>query len=168
MPVLWAPWRMTYVAGPKDTTCFFCAAPAAPSDWADALVLAATPHVLVMLNRFPYSSGHVMVAPRDHLGDLQQLSTEQYAALMDAVRVAARVLQTVFTPQGMNIGVNLGQAAGAGVADHLHWHLVPRWVGDTNFMPMIGEVRVIPEHLAATYERLRPHFAAWSDASADR
>jgi ATP adenylyltransferase len=159
MPVLWAPWRMAYVAGPKDTRCFFCAVPPATSEWPDALVVAATPAVLVMLNRFPYANGHLMVAPREHCGDLHQLAVDQFRAIMDAVRYSARVLQTVFNPQGMNIGINLGHAAGAGVADHHHRHHVPRWVGDVNYMPMLAEVRVIPEHLATTYERLRPHFA---------
>ena len=160
MPVLWAPWRMAYIAGPKDSGCFFCSVPDHPDQWIDGLVLDATPTVLVMMNRFPYANGHVMVAPRTHTGDLQNLSAEQFVAVMETVRRSARILETVFKPDGMNIGINLGRAAGAGVADHLHWHLVPRWLGDTNFMPMIGEVRVIPEHLTATYERLRPHFAA--------
>ena len=159
MPVLWAPWRMAYIAGPKDNRCFFCTVPADPADWPDALVLAATPTVIVMLNRFPYANGHLMVAPRAHTGDLQNLPVDQFTDVMETVRCAARALQSVFSPEGMNIGINLGRAGGAGVADHLHWHLVPRWVGDTNFMPMIGEVRVNPEHLAATYDRLRPHFA---------
>ena len=159
MPVLWAPWRMAYVAEPKDGGCFFCNIPTRTADWPDALVLAATPTLLVMLNRFPYANGHLMVAPRVHGGDLQNLAAKPFADVMEAVRYAARVLQTVFSPEGINIGINLGRAAGAGVADHVHWHLVPRWAGDTNFMPMLAEVRVIPEHLAATYERLRPHFA---------
>jgi len=165
MPVLWAPWRMAYIAGPKDSRCFFCAVPSDIADWPDALVLAATPTVLVMMNRFPYANGHLMVAPRAHNGDLQSLTADQFTDVMAAVRYAARALQSVFNPQGMNIGINLGRAAGAGVADHLHWHLVPRWTGDTNFMPMIGEVRVIPEHLEATYERLRPHFAGLPGSS---
>lgn len=160
MPVLWAPWRMAYIAGPKNTDCFFCTIPSSPSDWPESLLLAATPRVLVMMNRFPYANGHLMVAPRAHGGDLQQLDAAQFTDVMAVVRYSAGVLQTVFNPQGLNIGINLGHAAGAGVADHLHWHLVPRWIGDTNFMPMIGEVRVIPEHLATTYERLRPHFDA--------
>lgn len=160
MPVLWAPWRMAYVAGPKPSGCLFCTLPTSPNDWPDALVLAMTPSVIVMMNRFPYANGHLMVAPRAHCGELNGLTVGAYGELMGAVRHASSVLETVFHPEGMNIGINLGRAAGAGVADHLHWHLVPRWIGDTNYMPMLAEVRVIPEHLATTYERLRPHFAA--------
>ncbi|MBI1817788.1 MAG: HIT domain-containing protein [Deltaproteobacteria bacterium] len=158
METLWAPWRMAYVAGPKESGCIFCTHPVA-ADARQALVLATTPTSVVMLNRFPYANGHLMVAPRAHTAELDQFSAVEFGALMETVRRAARVLREVFAPEGMNIGLNLGRAAGAGVADHLHWHLVPRWVGDTNFMPLIGEVRVMPEHLLATYDRLRPHFA---------
>jgi ATP adenylyltransferase len=112
-----------------------------------------------MRNRFPYVSGHLMVAPRAHTAELDALDGPQFATVMEGVRTAARVLREVLTPDGMNIGLNLGLAGGAGVADHLHWHLVPRWLGDTNFMPMLADVRVIPEHLLATYDRLQPHFA---------
>jgi ATP adenylyltransferase len=150
---------MAYVTSQKETGCIFCTLPAAGAR-KDSLVLAVTPTVSVMLNRFPYVSGHLMVAPRAHCADLSGLTTEQFADVMGAVRYAASVLQTVLAPEGMNIGMNLGRAAGAGVADHLHWHLVPRWVGDTNFMPLIGEVRVVPEHLSTTYDRLQPHFAS--------
>jgi len=157
MQVLWAPWRMTYIAGKKDPGCIFCLA-AATTDLRRDLVLAQQP-ALVMLNRFPYASAHLMVAPRTHTADLSALSANEYHAVMDALRTAAARLGTIFHPEGMNIGMNLGAAGGAGVADHLHWHLVPRWVGDTNFMPLLADVRVMPEHLDATWERLRP---AWS------
>lgn len=157
MQVLWAPWRMTYVAGKKDPGCIFCLA-AATTDLRRDLVLAQHPAV-VMLNRFPYASAHLMVAPRTHTADLSALSPEEFHAVMDALRTAAARLGEIFRPEGMNIGMNLGAAGGAGVADHLHWHIVPRWVGDTNFMPMLADVRVMPEHLDATWERLR---SQWS------
>ncbi len=162
MQVLWAPWRMTYVGGPKEPGCIFCSA-ADTTDRRAQLVLAQQPAV-VMLNKFPYANGHLMVAPRRHAGDLGALPAAEFQTLMDVLqRTAAHVTDT-FRPQGMNIGMNLGAAAGAGVADHLHWHIVPRWVGDTNFMPMLADVRVIPEHLDATYDRLRPLFEAFEPA----
>jgi ATP adenylyltransferase len=158
MQVLWAPWRMAYIGGPKDPGCIFCAALEA-GDPRGALVLARLRGSVVMLNRFPYANGHVMVAPRRHTADLNALPAGEHADLGECLRRSVAVLERVFRPEGMNIGLNLGRAAGAGVIEHLHWHVVPRWVGDTNFMPLIGEVRVIPEHLEAMYDRLRPAFA---------
>lgn len=158
--VLWAPWRMEYIAGrePAPDGCIFCHLPSG-SDRRAALVLRAGEEAVVMLNRFPYGSGHLMVAPRRHVGALGALAAGEYAALMDEVRAAERGLREEMRPDGMNIGINLGSAAGAGIAAHLHWHLVPRWSGDTNFMPLIADVKVMPEHLLATYDRLLPHFA---------
>ena len=157
MQVLWAPWRMTYVAGKKEPGCIFCLA-AATTDLRQHLVLAQHPAV-VMLNKFPYASAHLLVAPRAHVADLGGLSSDEFHAVMDTLRGATARLADTFRPDGMNIGMNLGAAGGAGVADHLHWHIVPRWVGDTNFMPMLADVRVMPEHLDATYDRLQPSFA---------
>ena len=154
MQVLWAPWRMGYVTGPKETGCIFCAASQA-ADRRRSLVFAQYPAV-VMLNKFPYVNGHVMVAPQRHAGDPSALPADEFRILMEVVQRAITALADALHPDGMNVGMNLGAAAGAGVADHLHWHIVPRWIGDTNFMPMLGEVRVIPEHLEATYDRLRP------------
>ncbi len=165
MSVLWAPWRMAYVAGHKEPGCLFCNVPKA-ADARATLLLGTTSHALVMLNRFPYANGHVMVAPLAHTADLDGLDAAAYAGVMAALRQAVRVLREAFQPQGLNIGMNLGAAAGAGVADHLHWHVVPRWIGDTNFMPLLGEVRVMPEHLLATYDRLRPHFGALAETGA--
>jgi ATP adenylyltransferase len=158
MQVLWAPWRMAYIGGPKESGCIFCTKPAA--DRRSGLVLAVTAHSVVMLNRYPYANGHVMVAPRRHASELAALPDFEYAELSQTLRASIAVLGRVFHPDGMNIGMNAGAAAGAGIADHLHWHVVPRWIGDTNYMPLIGEVRVIPEHLEALYDRLRPEFAA--------
>ena len=157
--VLWAPWRMAYIGAPKAPGCIFCTQPAA-ADRRAALVLAATPHAVVMLNRYPYGNGHLLVAPRLHTADLAALPDDAHLALSEALRRSLAILQDVFRPEGVNIGMNLGAAAGAGIADHLHWHLVPRWIGDTNFMPVVGEVHCIPEHLEALWTRLAPAFAA--------
>lgn len=148
---------MAYVGGPKAPGCIFCNALTTP-DLRASLVLVQRP-AIVMLNRFPYASGHLMVAPQRHGADLGALPAAEFQTLMSVLQRAATLLDDAFHPQGMNIGLNLGAAAGAGVTDHMHWHIVPRWNGDTNFMPMLAEVHVIPEHLDATYERLRPLFA---------
>ena len=158
---LWAPWRMAYIGQPKAPGCIFCTA--AGADRREAYVLAVSAHVVVMLNRYPYANGHVMVAPRRHTADLSALDAPAHAALSEALRRSIALLQQTFTPDGMNVGLNLGAAAGAGFADHLHWHLVPRWNGDTNFMPVIGEVSCIPEHLEAMWARLVPVFAELDD-----
>jgi ATP adenylyltransferase len=158
MQVLWAPWRMTYILGPKDSGCIFCAA-VQSDDLRGQLVLAQQPAV-VMLNKFPYVNGHLLVAPRRHAAHLSELPGDEFQRLMDALRRATAVLADALRPDGMNVGMNIGAAAGAGVADHAHWHIVPRWVGDTSFMPVFAEVRVIPEHLEATYDRLKPLFDA--------
>ena len=158
MDVLWAPWRMVHIGGPKEPGCIFCEKPRAPDPRA-ALLLAAAEHGSVMLNKFPYANGHVMVSPRRHTADFATLSAAEYSGLCDLLRSAVEVIRAEFRPEGLNIGMNVGSAGGAGIADHLHWHVVPRWVGDTNFMPLIGEVRVMPEHLEAVYDRLQPRFA---------
>ena len=158
MKTLWAPWRMTYLEEPPPTGCFFCAALASDDDRTH-LVLARDTDAIVLLNKYPYGSGHLLVAPRAHVGWPEELPEAAYVALASSVRRAATALREAFAPEGMNIGMNVGRAAGAGVADHCHWHLLPRWNGDTNFMPLIGEVKVMSEHLEATYERLRPRFA---------
>jgi ATP adenylyltransferase len=150
---------MAYIGAPKETGCIFCTKPVAP-DRRAALVLAVTQHAAVMLNRYPYANGHVMVAPRLHTADLSALDGAAHAALSETLRRAIALMQDIFQPDGMNVGMNLGAAAGAGFAEHLHWHLVPRWVGDTNFMPLIAETPCIPEHLEALYDRLAPRFAA--------
>jgi ATP adenylyltransferase len=158
MQVLWAPWRMAYVVGPKDSGCIFCAA-VQSRDLRGQLVLAQQPAV-VMLNKFPYTNGHLLVAPRRHAARLSDLPRDEFQLLMDMLQRATAVLADTLRPEGMNVGMNIGAAAGAGVADHTHWHIVPRWVGDTSFMPLFAEVRVIPEHLEATYDRLKPFFDA--------
>lgn len=149
---------MAYLAGPKASGCIFCAGRDS-MDRRAHLVLLQEP-AIVMLNRFPYASAHVMVAPRAHTADFPALPAATLHAVMDVVQRSAAVLQDLLHPDGMNIGINLGAAGGSGIADHLHWHIVPRWNGDTNFMPMLADVRVMPEHLEATYDRLQPLFAS--------
>ncbi len=161
MEVLWAPWRMTYVGGTRAPGCIFCTA--IDGDWRERLLLGTTPASLVILNRYPYQSGHLMVAPRRHTADLPGLPAAEHADLAETLRRALASLAGVLRPEGFNVGMNLGVCGGAGVVDHLHWHIVPRWAGDTNFMPVLADVRVMPQHLLDTYDRLRPAFD-WLDA----
>lgn len=157
---LWAPWRLEYVSSADEQEgCIFCRAAEAPKA-ADSLVVHRGENAFVMLNRFPYSSGHLMVAPFRHLGELSALSAEEAAEIHSLSVRALEVLTTLFQPQGFNIGWNLGRSAGAGVVDHVHEHVVPRWQGDTNFMPVLADVRVIPEHLQKTHARIE---AAWNE-----
>jgi ATP adenylyltransferase len=154
MERLWAPWRLEYLTAEKPPGCIFCQQ---GSDL-DLLILQSTPLTLVMLNRYPYTNGHLMVAPRRHLADLAELSDAEMLELFKTVTLCRNVLAQSCAPDGYNIGVNLGKAAGAGVLDHLHLHVVPRWNGDNNFMSVIGDNRVIPESLQDSYDRLLPYF----------
>ncbi len=156
---LWAPWRIEYIRGPKPGGCFFCEKAARRDDVADH-VLARGEHAFLLLNDFPYNSGHLMVAPYRHVGDLADLAPAERAEIMELLVQAERLLQRVMRPQGFNIGFNLGLPAGAGVADHVHGHVVPRWNGDTNFMPVLGNTRVVPESLDATADILRQAWQA--------
>jgi ATP adenylyltransferase len=161
--LLWAPWRMTYVgAGARTSGCIFCTA--WDDDRAERLVLGTTGASVVMLNRYPYASGHLMVAPRRHASSLMELAADEHADLSDTLRRTIASLVDHLHAQGANVGMNLGAAAGAGIADHLHWHVVPRWIGDTNFMTTLAETRVVPQHLRETYDVLRPAFA-WLDGA---
>jgi ATP adenylyltransferase len=158
MKQLWAPWRMTYINQPsKEEVCIFCQK-IREDDAREALVLAHTGHSVVMLNKYPYANGHLLLAPKRHEKNLSNLSVEEYKDLSDALRRSIDVVRQSYNPTGINLGMNLGKCAGAGIEDHLHWHVVPRWEGDTNFMPVIGETRVIPQHLFESYDRLKPHF----------
>lgn len=150
---------MSYVVGekPAANSCIFCDLPDRGTP-RDDLVLSADEHVVVMMNRYPYNNGHIMVAPRAHTADMDLIEGPAYAALNETVRRAASVLRDALTPDGMNIGLNLGRTAGAGIDSHLHWHLVPRWDGDTNFMPVIGETKVMPQHLSESFDLLAPYF----------
>ncbi len=157
---LWAPWRMEFIKSEKEEGCIFCRCLGeGEGRYGENFVLTVRPHAFVMLNRYPYTAGHLLVIPRSHASRLQDLGDETYNALWALVRESVTALERAIAPQGINIGMNLGAAAGAGIRDHLHVHLVPRWVGDTNFMPVLGDVRVMPEHLTRTWTTLRPFFA---------
>jgi ATP adenylyltransferase len=154
---LWAPWRMAYIEQQDAEDCIFCL-DAVDFDLKDKLILYKGKETLVMLNKFPYNNGHLLVAPRRHMAELDELSPVEMAELSRALQLSVTVLKKALNPQGFNLGMNLGTIAGAGVAWHLHYHIVPRWKGDTNFMPVLADVRVVPEHLDQTYERLIPFF----------
>jgi ATP adenylyltransferase len=161
MKDLWAPWRMEYILGPKPDRCVLCVPDRAdPEEDRERLVVWRGRRVFAMLNRYPYAAGHLMVIPRRHLTDVTDLEEEESREMMSAVQLSCRVLREVSRPQGINVGINLGEAAGAGIRDHLHIHLVPRWNGDSSFMAVLDDVRVIPEHILQTYDRLAPAFAA--------
>jgi ATP adenylyltransferase len=147
---------MAYVGASKVQGCIFCRA--TEGDARDALLLGTTAASLVMLNRYPYASAHVLVAPRRHTASLPDLPADEHVDLAETLRRTLATLGDVLQPQGFNLGMNLGACAGAGILDHLHWHVVPRWTGDTNFMPMLADVRVMPEHLLATFDKLRAAF----------
>jgi len=157
MKRIWAPWRMTYIDSAKEEGCIFCDR-YRRGGARSALVLAETAHSVVMLNKYPYNSGHLLLAPKSHTNQLSHLAPQEHEDLCRSLREAVAILLKVLKPGGVNLGMNLGRCAGAGVADHLHWHVVPRWEGDTNFMPVVGEVRVIPQHLLESYDRLSPFF----------
>jgi ATP adenylyltransferase len=150
---LWAPWRLEYIEADDEPRCVFC-------DPDEHLVVHRGELALVLLNRFPYTSGHLMVAPVRHEGRFGGLTDTEALEIHRLAAAAVATLEDEYGAQGLNVGWNLGRAAGAGIIDHLHQHVVPRWVGDTNFMPALGDVRVIPEALEATAERLR---GAWPD-----
>jgi ATP adenylyltransferase len=152
---LWSPWRMGYVAtASKPSGCLFCAVAKGRDDRAH-LVLARRPHGVLMLNRFPYNPAHLMVAVRRHVGRFHALTGQERIDLLDLTALAERALAAEYHPHGVNVGANLGRVAGAGFPGHLHLHLVPRWNGDTNFMPTVAGTRVLPESLTRTWSRLR-------------
>ncbi len=155
MKVLWAPWRMVYLSRvDEEQECLFCRVAKEPPG-PENLLLVKTDHALLMLNRFPYNSGHLMVAPLRHVARYEDLRDEELLALDHLTQKALRALQKAFAPHAFNLGMNLGRIAGAGIDQHLHLHIVPRWQGDTNFMPVIANTKVIPEALEATYARLK-------------
>jgi len=165
---LWAPWRMEYIRGPKEPGCIFCRYPSEdPARFAERLVLCVRRDAFVMLNKYPFASGHLMVVPTRHASDLGELSPEEHASLFELVRASASALKVAVNAEGLNIGINLGSSAGAGIAEHLHVHIVPRWRGDMNFMPVVADLRVMPEALDATWNRLVPYFRPLGDSPAD-
>ena len=154
MERLWTPWRMQYIAADKSEGCIFCAALAQQND-RETLILYRGRYAFVMLNKYPYSNGHLLVVPYAHTADLSTLDADAHGELMALLARAIEWLKTASRPEGFNAGLNLGKAGGAGVAAHLHFHIVPRWSGDTNFMTVTGETRVVPEWLDDTWSRLR-------------
>ncbi len=173
---IWAPWRLGYVQGEKDAPqaaptadlppgaeagCFLCQCRTAADDRQRAVVQRRG-HCLTVLNRYPYNNGHLLVAPRSHVGRLDQLSAAEHLELSQTISQMIILLERVLQPHGFNVGLNLGRVAGAGLPGHLHWHIVPRWTGDTNFMPVVAGIRVIPQSLDALWEALTQALAASS------
>lgn len=157
MERLWAPWRLEYIQAEPSAACIFCLGD--PAEDQQRLVLHRGSHCFIIMNRFPYSNGHLMVAPRRHVADPDLLDSAEVAELHQLTVVCRDLLRDCCQAQGFNVGMNLGAVAGAGVTDHLHQHIVPRWAGDTNFMPVFADVRVIPQHLDTTYCLLREALA---------
>ncbi|PYS39999.1 MAG: HIT family hydrolase [Acidobacteria bacterium] len=158
---LWSPWRHDYIAKAADDTphsCVFCEAQKNPADDEQHFILHRGRHNFIILNLYPYISGHLMIAPYAHVGELDSAPKESTDEMMDLIKLSQAALREAYHPDGLNIGMNLGRAAGAGVADHIHAHIMPRWTGDTNFMTTIGETRVLSEDLSTTYQKLRDRF----------
>jgi ATP adenylyltransferase len=159
MKHLWAPWRMEYIGGEQPPGCLFCRVIEDPDDKDAELVVWRPEGAIVIMNKFPYNPGHTIVAPKAHVPGLEDLDDNQTMHLMRALRRTIEVLRRTLTPNGFNVGANIGRAAGAGIPDHVHLHVVPRWDGDTNFMPVIDDVKVVPEALAQTAAKLREAFS---------
>ena len=158
MDRIWAPWRMEYISNVKpagEKKCFLCVDPDKDNE---SLVVGRKGAAFVIMNRFPYTNGHVMVVPVRHAGLVEELSDEESLDLMRLVRIMISIFKEEFKVDGVNVGINVGRAAGAGLEEHIHIHMVPRWFGDTNFMPVSGETRVISEHLNTSYEKLKRKF----------
>jgi ATP adenylyltransferase len=153
---LWAPWRLEYITqADEESSCVFCEEASGALDPGTSLVVQAGETAIALLNKYPYSSGHLMTAPRRHVGTLAALTDAEVLEINRLAVAGMDALTRVYEPGGFNLGWNLGHAAGAGIADHVHLHVVPRWSGDTNFMPVLADVKVIPEHLLETRDRLR-------------
>ncbi|MEM1947448.1 MAG: HIT domain-containing protein [Candidatus Caldarchaeum sp.] len=154
MDRLWAPWRMAYIKeSKKEQDCVFCLAASTEKD-SDRYVVYRGSHVFIIMNLYPYNNGHVMVTPFRHIGSVEEMSDEEMLETMRLIRLAVKAISSVMKPDGFNIGANVGKSAGAGIEDHVHFHIVPRWRGDTNFMTIISDTRVLPETIDETYKRL--------------
>jgi ATP adenylyltransferase len=163
MEHLWSPWRLAYITGADQSAgCVFCQA--LESGEAELLILYRGRTCFVILNLFPYNNGHLMIVPNRHVGSLAALSAEEMCELGELTRLSEMAVTEAYAPHGINMGINLGKPAGAGVLDHVHVHLVPRWNGDTNFMTVVGRTRVLPEELSASADRLRAVFARLSQS----
>jgi ATP adenylyltransferase len=156
MEHIWAPWRMAYInrEGPKDEGCFLCTAPQRQDD-EHTYILARGERCFVILNQFPYNPGHLMIAPYEHVPTIEELKPPALTEMMVLAQRSLAALRTAMTPDGYNMGINQGRVAGAGVVDHVHYHVVPRWNGDTNFMPVLADVKIMPELLDSTYRKVR-------------
>lgn len=157
MKQLWAPWRIEYILGPKPDACVFCLPDSAEED-EERLVLHRGGRAFVIMNRYPYNNGHIMVCPYRHVSELTDLSREEAHEVMDLVQRCSGILKQHFNCEGINVGLNLGKAAGAGIGEHLHFHLVPRWNGDSSFIAVMDDVRTVPQHIRETYKALRACF----------
>jgi len=162
---LWAPWRLDYIKGPKEDECIFCRALASADDAAHHVVHRGE-RCFVMLNAYPYTNGHLMVSPNAHVAALEDLGTDELLELMTLTQRSLAAIRAAYGPEGFNIGVNQGRVSGGSVEEHFHLHVVPRWGGDTNFMPVLGDVRVLPQSLDASHKQLKAAFAAGSPAGA--
>ena len=159
MDYIFTPWRYAYVTGAgKSTSCIFCDALKAGND-REAWIVYRGQYSFIILNTFPYTSGHIMVVPYEHVDELQKLTSDAAHEIMDLSRKIETVLREVYNPDGINLGMNIGKAAGAGVAGHIHMHVLPRWTADSNFITVVGETRILPESLEVTYDRLLPFFS---------
>ncbi|MCD4795729.1 MAG: HIT domain-containing protein [Candidatus Cloacimonetes bacterium] len=155
--ILYSPWRIKYILSKKEKECIFCLKPSAEHD-EKHLILYRSKNSFVIMNAFPYNNGHLMVVPNKHASELNDLSTDEICNLFETVRLCEKVLKKVYSPDGLNIGLNLGKSAGAGIDDHLHVHIVPRWSGDVNFMTTTAGTRVIPESFEKAYKQLKEQF----------
>lgn len=162
MDHVWAPWRMKYIQETSEKGCFFCEG-VQQEDGAENLIVKRGKFAFVMLNRYPYTSGHLMVVPYAHEASMEKLPIETKTEMMVLITQAIQVLKKEYGADGFNVGANLGSIAGAGVADHLHFHVVPRWNGDTNFMTSVGNARVLPEELTVTHKRIKEHWPKDTD-----
>ncbi len=154
MKVLWAPWRIEYIRSPKHDGCIFCDFPKENRD-RERLILHRGKHSFVIMNNYPYNPGHVMIAPYRHVGKWEELTDEELLEIMRLSQLMIKAIKRAMNPDGFNMGVNLGRVAGAGIDDHVHLHIVPRWNGDTNFMPVVADTKVIPESLQEAYDELK-------------
>lgn len=157
MKSLWAPWRIEYILARKGPGCIFCDLPREGKD-RETLILLRRKHSYVIMNRYPYNCGHVMVVPYFHTSSFEGLGPDVLSEMMELTRFSTERITEVMRPEGVNVGINIGRAAGAGIEEHLHVHIVPRWVGDSGFMAVLDDVRNLPEHIQATYDKLLPAF----------
>ena len=155
---LWAPWRLEYIKGPKPDECVFCTSPEPAEDDVERYIVRRGEHVFAILNAFPYNNGHLMVAPYRHVPSIEELGEPELLELMTMVQASLGALRAAYAPEGFNLGVNQGKIAGAGVEHHVHLHVVPRWGADTNFMPVVGDTRVLPQSLDDSYRDLTRAF----------